>query len=103
MEAAWPQTDNLNIGTNATKDVCDVSAQTGGPACTRLSRPGVRRLTGDLPYIALVGYSFEGHYRRSEAYLASVDGDEAKLGASDVKPATFQYGKLGGRCARPAP
>lgn len=103
MEAAWPETESLNLGPKPVKDVCDVSAQTGGTACTRLSRAGVQRYTGDLPHVALVGYSFEGHYRRSEAYLASTDGDEAKLIPQDLKPVTFQYGKLTGRCARPSP
>jgi hypothetical protein len=56
--------------------------------------------TGPLPNVALVGYSFEGHSRRSEAYLASTTEDESKLVAGDIKPVTFPYGKVGGRCAR---
>ena len=102
MEAAWP-VGAVNTGANPTKDVCDVTTTTGGTACSRLGRNGIRRYTGNLPHIALVGYSFEGHARRSEAYLASTDGDESRIAAGDLKPVTFQYGKVGGRCARPAP
>jgi hypothetical protein len=47
-----------------------------------------------------VGYSFEGHARRSEAYLSSTTGNEALIGTGDLKPVSFQYGKVGGRCAR---
>jgi hypothetical protein len=65
-------------------------------------RPGTLRFKGALPHVALVGYSFEGHSRRSEAYLKNPTPDDTKLAASDLKPATFQYGKVGGRCARPA-
>lgn len=108
MEAAWP-VDALNAGGSATRDVCDVTA-TAGPgetACTRTpaagqTRTGVRRYAGALPNVALVGYSFEGHSRRSERYLASTNGSESLIAAGDMKPVTFQYGKVGGRCARPA-
>ncbi len=104
MEAAWP-VGAVNPGANSIADVCDVSASPGpgDTACTRRGRNGVRRYAGALPHIALVGYSFEGHARRSEAYLASQDGAESRIVASDLKPITFQYGKVGGRCARPAP
>ena len=102
MEAAWPN-GPVNTGANPVKDVCDVTTTTGGTACARRGRNGIRRYTGNLPHIALVGYSFEGHARRSEAYLASNDGDESRLVPGDLKPVTFQYGKVGGRCARPAP
>ncbi len=100
--AAWPGGANTG-GPNAVKDVCDASASSGGTACTRAAtgRSGIRRFTGSLPHVALVGYSFEGHARRSEAYLSSTDGDETKIPAGDLKPITFQYGKVGGRCARP--
>ncbi len=104
MEAAWP-VGAVNAGANAIVDVCDVSAAAGAgeTACARRGRAGVRRYAGALPHVALVGYSFEGHARRSEAYLASQDGAESRLVPGDLKPITFQYGKVGGRCARPGP
>lgn len=104
MEAAWP-VGAVNAGAGAVTDVCDASASAaaGQTACTRTGNAGVRRFVGALPHIALVGYSFEGHARRSEAYLASTDGAESRIAAGDLKPITFQYGKVGGRCARPAP
>jgi hypothetical protein len=101
MEAAWPNTA-LDAGAQQINDVCDTSAgPTPGNTCTRVDgRQGTRRFTGPLPNVALVGYSFEGHLRRSEAYLSSTTEDEGKLIPGDIKPVTFQYGKVGGRCAR---
>ncbi len=102
LEAAWPTTQNL--AASAVTDVCDTSTTASGPSCTRgnTGAKGVRRYTGQLPQIAMVGYSFEGHQRRSEGYLASDDGNETtRLLVPDLHPATFQYGKVGGRCARP--
>ncbi len=102
MEAAW-LTGPLRSG--ATKDVCDVSA-TPGPgqtACTRRNIPGVRRYAGEVPHMVLVGYSFEGHNRRGEEMVSSATFDESQAIAGDLKTITFQYGKVGGRCARPAP
>jgi hypothetical protein len=99
LEAAWPNT-NVDPGPVHIVDVCDTSASTGGPGCSRPATglSGIRRFEGELPQIAMIGYSFEGHQRRSEGYLASTDGDEARLIPNDLHPATFQYGKLGGRC-----
>ncbi len=100
MEAAWPIDPATGLG--IVSDVCDVSG-TPGPgdtACTRRGNPGVLRWSGALPSVALVGYSFEGHARRSEAYLANVAMNEAVIAAGDLKAVTFQYGKVGGRCAR---
>lgn len=104
MEAAWP-VGTVNPGVNQTMNVCDTTAtpEPGDTPCTRTGNPGVIRYTGPLPHVALVGYSFEGHQRRSEAYLASLDGAETRIAAADLKPITFQYGKVGGRCVRPAP
>jgi hypothetical protein len=102
MEAAWP-VGAVNVGNNPVTDVCDTGSGTPGPgetACARRGKPGVLRFSGSLPHIALVGYSFEAHQRRSEAYLASLDGKETRISAGDLKPITFQYGKVGGRCAR---
>jgi hypothetical protein len=101
METAWP-TAAVNPGANPVKDVCDVSS-TPGPgetACTRRGVPGTLRYSGNLPHVALVGYSFEGHARRSENYLSNVAENELLIGAGDLKPVSFQYGKVGGRCAR---
>lgn len=102
LEAAWPNTD-VDPGPVHITDVCDTTTTTGGPTCTRSAtgQSGVKRFSGELPQIALIGYSFEGHQRRSEAYLSSADGNESRLIPNDLHPATFQYGKLGGRCARP--
>lgn len=86
---------------NAVRDVCDQTA-TPGPAdtpCTRPNGNGTLRYTGNLSHVALVGYSFEAHARRSEAYLASLDGAESRIASGDLKPVTFQYGKVGGRRA----
>ena len=102
MEAAWPN-GAVDPGANPIKDVCDASASPAGGevACSR-SGGGVRRYQGNLQFIALVGYSFEGHSRRSEAYLAAPADDPSLLKAGDLKPVSFQYGKVGGRCARPS-
>jgi len=104
MEAAWPN-GPVNTGANPVRDVCDQTAAPGPgeTACSRPNGNGTLRWEGALPHVALVGYSFEAHARRSEAYLASLDGAESRIGAGDLKPVTFQYGKVGGRCARPAP
>jgi hypothetical protein len=100
MEAAWPIDPATGLG--VVSDVCDVSATAGAgdTACVRRGNPGVRRYAGALPSVALVGYSFEGHARRSEAYLANLAMNEALIAAGDLKAVTFQYGKVGGRCAR---
>ncbi len=102
MDAAWPVG---TVKTGSITNVCDTANGVPGPgetACTRQGKPGVERFSGQpLPQVALVGYSFEGHQRRSEAYLSSADGNElARIAAGDLKPITFQYGKVGGRCAR---
>ncbi|MBS2015399.1 MAG: hypothetical protein JST00_21100 [Deltaproteobacteria bacterium] len=103
MEAAWPNSQAaLNLGPSPVADVCDQTAAPGPgeTACTRPNGNGVIRYSGPLPHIALVGYSFEAHARRSEAYLASATGAESTIPRGDLKPVTFQYGKVGGRCAR---
>lgn len=100
MEAAWPN-GPVDPAGQEIEDVCDATGG-GGDACPRAGG-GVRRYTGKLQHVALVGYSFEGHSRRSEAYLAAANDDESLLKPGDLKPVSFQYGKVGGRCARPAP
>ncbi len=101
MEMAWP-VGTVNPGANAVQNVCDVSA-TPGPGdtpCVRRGNDGVQRYTGPLPHVALVGYSFEGHARRSENYLSNMNTNEGLIVTADLKPITFQYGKVGARCAR---
>jgi hypothetical protein len=75
---------------------CDLSAEPapGATTCTR-TQPGSppktkgpgTRYTG-IPQVGMMGRSWEGHM----------------IGKSKTStlPATFQYGKVGGRCARPA-
>jgi hypothetical protein len=101
MDSAWLAGP---LRSSNTSDVCDVSVSPGpsDTPCTRRGIGGVLRFAGDLPGMALIGYSFEGHARRSEAYLSSLSGDEALISSGDLRPITFQYGKVGGRCARPA-
>ena len=103
MEAAWPTAPGaVAPGANAVQDVCDVSAAPGfgETACVRRGNNGVLRYSGALPHVALVGFSFEGHARRSENYLSAVAANERLIPAGDLKPVTFQYGKVGARCAR---
>jgi hypothetical protein len=104
MDSAWTN-GGANPGAGQVVDVCDASA-TPGPGetgCVRSGTPGVLRYSGQLPHIALVGYSFESHARRSERYLRDATDNEALIAAGDLKPVHFQYGKVGGRCARPSP
>ena len=74
---------------------CDVSSsnEPGRPGCTRNvpGTPPTTSIVGSLftaiPSSRLIGYSWEGHpYPRNNA---------------ERLPVTFQYGKFGGRCARP--
>ncbi|MBX3190634.1 MAG: hypothetical protein KF819_26775 [Labilithrix sp.] len=71
---------------------CDMSAPPVGgmPTCTRANRPGqTGTLSTGIPQIGLVGQSWEGHqYGRGTA--------------ASQTAATFQYGKFGARCVRPA-
>ena len=102
MELAWPNTSLVP----GTKDFCDTSAGAGGgaTACNRNQpgdpRPGTLRYKGATPPTVLVGYSFEVHAHRSEKYLSAATDDETLIASGDVKPAHFQYGKIGGRCVR---
>lgn len=70
---------------------CDMSAPpvAGKPTCTRGLRPGeVGTLYGGIPQVGAVGWTWEGHQ-----YGKNVNSTIS---------ATFQYGKFGARCARPA-
>lgn len=103
MEAAWPTSQAaINPGGAQVTDVCDVTAGPGfgEQPCARRGNNGVLRYGGLLPHVALVGSSFEAHSRRSERYLSATTSNEALIAAGDLKPATFQYGKVGARCAR---
>lgn len=101
MDMAWPVGA---VRAGSISDVCDTANGTPGAGetgCTRQGKPGVLRFSGQLlPQIALVGYSFEAHQRRSEAYLSAVASNEMNIATGDLKPITFQYGKVGGRCSR---
>jgi hypothetical protein len=73
---------------------CDLSAGpiAGQPTCTRTDG-GVTKGPGTLhtgiPQIGMVGNSWEGHQYFKKSKASSL-------------PATFQYGKFGARCVRPA-
>lgn len=60
----------------------------GAGGCTRSGKPGQTGvLTTGLPAVRVVGRSWEGHVY-DKAFTTTY-------------PATFQYGKFGGRCVRP--
>ena len=72
-------------------EMCDYSATPapGATTCTRPGKTGVGTLYTGVPTVGISGTSWEGHiYGR---------------GASNAFPATFQYGKFGGRCVRRMP
>ena len=110
LEAAWPKNQTAMKTTAAAQNYCDTYAGPGGAgaACNRdqpaggglpaEARPGTKLFTGQPPPVALIGGSFEVHIGYGEAYFANATDDETKLGTGF--PAHFQYGKLGGRCAR---
>jgi hypothetical protein len=103
MDLAWPNTKLVP----GTKDFCDTSAGDGPTAATKCDRAitgdprkGTLRYKGNVPPVVLVGSSFEVHYGRAAEYFASAKDDETLIKPGDVKPAHFQYGKIGGRCVR---
>ena len=107
MDLAWPNDKQTPTqAAKAVQDFCDTSADNAGlPAaqkCTRVSgtRAGVLRYDGAVPQAVLVGSSFEVHFNRAQEYFASATDDESKIVPGDYKPLHFQYGKIGGRCAR---
>jgi len=72
---------------------CDMSAapMAGKPTCTRAQRPGqTGTLYSGVPQVGMVGSSWEGHQYTKTNWPAS------------GLPSTFQYGKFGARCVRPA-
>jgi len=79
----------------STDDFCDLSsgaAEPGGEACTRRDPgPPETRVPGqryrNIPSSRILGAAWEGH-------------EYPRTGTSTL-PVTFQYGKFGGRCARP--
>jgi hypothetical protein len=85
-----------SAGTDPTLSTfCDTSASTapGGTACTRNYKPGVvGTLYTGIPQIGIVGDTWEGHRYDNKTYMS---------GGSKL-PWTFQYGKFGARCVRPA-
>ena len=96
LETGWVDNPPTNPS-GAITDFCDTSASPGPgeTACLRGDNPGVLRFSGALPHLPLVGYSWEGHARYNENYLAGRTATPAFM-----KPVTWQYGKGGGRCAR---
>lgn len=110
MDQAWPNTKLVPD----TQGFCETAAGSGGATATTKCdrdqpktadhdadpRPGTFRFKGNVPPVVLVGSSFEVHFNRAQAYFASATDDESKIVAGDIKPMHFQYGKIGGRCAR---
>lgn len=96
LESGWVDNPPTNPS-GAIANFCDTTASPGPgeTACTRGDNNGTLRYAGALPHLPLVGYSWEGHARYNENYLA---GRSANPG--NWKPVTWQYGKGGGRCAR---
>lgn len=96
LETGWVDNPPSNPS-GAIRDFCDTSASPGPgeTACLRGDNAGVLRYAGALPHLPLVGYSWEGHARYNENYLAS-----RAVNPGNWKPVTWQYGKGGGRCAR---
>jgi hypothetical protein len=91
-------TGDFAVNPNATlQTFCDLSAApvAGQPTCTRAnpSSPanpkGPGTLYNGIPQIGMVGVSWEGH-------------QYGKTSKASNLPATFQYGKFGARCVRPA-
>lgn len=77
---------------NPTADFCDFSAApaAGATTCTRTGKPAgsIGTLYTGIPRGGVIGRTWEGHnYGR---------------GTTSGFQVTFQYGKFGGRCARPA-
>ena len=68
---------------------CDTSAGAGNSTCTRNGGKGAGTLYSNVPQVGMIGQTWEGH-QYGKANRAS------NLGA------TFQYGKFGARCIRPA-
>lgn len=76
---------------------CDTTSapEPGETACSRGSSSGTLRYDGPLPHLPVVGYSWEGHARLNESYLAGRASTP-----NGYRPVTFQFGKTSGRCAR---
>jgi hypothetical protein len=91
-------TGDFAVNPNTTlRTFCDLSAApaAGATTCTR-TEPGAPPVTKgpgtlytDIPQIGMIGASWEGHVY-------------GKTGKASNLPATFQYGKFGARCVRPA-
>ncbi len=96
LETGWvPNPPDSPSG--AISDICDVSSRPapGEIGCVRQGQNGVLRHSGPLPHLPLFGYSWEGHARYNDTWLGN---NTQTLGS--WKPVTFQYGKVGARCAR---
>ncbi len=91
-------TGDFATNTDATLSTfCDLSAGpvAGQPTCTRkdpgppVSTKGPGTLYNGIPQIGMIGSTWEGHQYGKTNKLSTL-------------PATFQYGKFGARCVRPA-
>jgi hypothetical protein len=72
----------------STSDFCDFSVATYGTSCTRSNRSGTGTQFTNIPRAGIIGRTWEGH--------------NYGTGSTNVFAVTFQYGKFGGRCVRPA-
>lgn len=83
-----------DVTARADQDFCDFSGAPapGATTCTRARKEGTGTRYLGIPFVGLVGRSWEGHqYEQATA-----------PGVVNAIWATFQYGKFGARCARPA-
>lgn len=109
LEAAYPNTRAFKTTVVNFCDTTNPSAPGAPNACNRdmpatatapaEPRPGTVLFAGEPPTVALIGASFEGHIAYGEKYFAAATEDEANLDGYGFA-AHFQYGKVGGRCAR---
>jgi hypothetical protein len=74
----------------STQDWCDfsVTPNAGDPQCTRNLHAGSGTRYTNIPVSGIIGRTWEGH--------------QYEYGSPNGFPVTFQYGKFGGRCVRPA-
>ena len=97
LEIGWVPDPPTSVGSGTVQDICDVSSwpQPGEVGCVRRGQQGTLRHAGPLPHVPYFGYSWEGHARVNEAWLAGTSPNPASY-----RVITFQYGKVGARCSR---
>ena len=87
---------SVNAAAGQLTTFCDLSAGplAGQPTCTRVGHPGQTGTQySNIPQVGLLGNTWEGHHYSTAALPGPVQSG---------LPATFQYGKFGARCVRPA-